>query len=206
MLSCHNHPDGNREIRSMTMAAMPLPPIPIMVCKELEGESSFVAPDHKVASSHDLVAHFINVACAVASSAVNSKRMSLQSDIERQLFARVDEWQDNHDPSGTYCKVPSAEWCYDVVSEFSRIYISSYLNGKSAAVDIRFAPSSEIDKSHVVHRMALEFQRAQDVLYGKSRWAHVPLQEMSFAELVQHSVRRMLESRVALEKVVDITD
>jgi hypothetical protein len=29
---------------------------------------------------------------------------------------------------------------------------------------------------------------------------------MSFAELVQHSVRRMLESRVALEKVVDITD
>jgi hypothetical protein len=198
IMSLQYHPDGNREIRSMTIAAMPLPPLPVIVCKELEGESSFVAPDHSVASSHDLIAHFMNVTCAVASSCVNSKRMSVQSDIERQLFARVDEWQDVNDPCrGDSFMVPCEEWCYELVAEFSRMYMSSYLVNRTGSLpDIRFSPASDIDRSHIVYRVALEFQRAQDVLYGKSRWPHAPLMEMSFSQLVQHSVRRMLESRV----------
>lgn len=177
----------------MTMVAMPIPPLPIIVCKELEGESSFVAPDHKVASSHDLIAHMINVTCAVASSSVNDTRMTNQKEIEKQLFARVDEWQDLNDADGASKKVPSASWCYDLLTEFSRMYISSYAN--RSGLDVRFMPASEIDRSHVVHRMALEFHRAQDVLYGRCSWEHVPLQEMTFSQLVQHSVRRMLESR-----------
>lgn len=36
------HSDGLREIRAMVMAALPCPPMPIMVCKELEGECRLV--------------------------------------------------------------------------------------------------------------------------------------------------------------------
>jgi hypothetical protein len=37
------HRDGLREIRSMIIAALPFPPMPIMVCRELAGECRWVA-------------------------------------------------------------------------------------------------------------------------------------------------------------------
>lgn len=41
---CHQqqHRDGNREIRAMIIAALPFPPMPIMVCRELAGECRWV--------------------------------------------------------------------------------------------------------------------------------------------------------------------
>jgi hypothetical protein len=36
------HADGLREIRAMIIAALPCPPMPIMVCRELAGECRWV--------------------------------------------------------------------------------------------------------------------------------------------------------------------
>jgi hypothetical protein len=42
MTSSAEHRDGLREIRSMIIAALPFPPMPIMVCRELGGECRWV--------------------------------------------------------------------------------------------------------------------------------------------------------------------
>lgn len=65
--------------------------------------------------------------------------------------------------------------------------------------DIRFLPASEVDRNHVVWRRTLEFQKAQDVLYGPCSFGSTlgsrkALASMEYGELVQHSVRRMLAS------------
>lgn len=192
-VSVQLHPDGNREIRSMTMVALPLPPLPLMVSQELEGEHSFVDPDHKMASSHDLIAHLMNVACAVASSSVNHSRMKKQTEVVDALFERVDAWQDEHDPEGSLSMVPDEAWCSNLIMEFTRLYTACYLS--TSCPDLRFAQPSEIDRTHVVHKKALEFQLAQDVLYGPTIHSSKKLHEMTFSELLQHSIRRMLEAR-----------
>lgn len=175
----------------MVMVALPLPPLPLIVCKELEDEHSFVSSDLKAVSSHDLIAHMLNIACTVASSSINRARMERQACTQEQLFARVDAWQDAS--SGD---VPDEEWCYNTAMEFTRMYIASYLPCPRKEADLRFLPAAEIDRSHRVHQKALEFQQAQDILYGAcSTNCTRPLQDMTFAQLVQHSFRRMLEAR-----------
>lgn len=192
-----SHPDGNREIRAMTVAALPFPPLPLMVSKELEGEQSFVAGDGGVASSHDLIAHLMNVACAVASASVNAERMKRQAEIVEKLFERVDAWQDEHDSTHSLSIIPDEEWCLKTAMDFTRLYIGCYMPSESTknALDLRFIPASGVDKKHKVYIMALQYQRAQDVLYGPSTSNKMQLGNMTFAQLVQHGFRRMLECR-----------
>jgi hypothetical protein len=51
-----------------------------------------------------------------------------------------------------------------------------------------------VDRNHVVHRKALEFHRAQDLIYGRCTFGRCKsdLESMDYAELVQHSVRRII--------------
>ena len=142
----------------MAMVALPIPPLPMLACRELEEEHSFVSSDHTVASSHDMIAHLMNVACAVTSTEINSERQAKQTRIGDELFASVDEWQ-SQNPAA---EVPPVDWCYEQATKFTRGYIASYLpHKKEEEVDARFLPAHDIDPSHRIHRMALEFQRAQ---------------------------------------------
>lgn len=174
--------DGNREIRSMVMVSFPIPPLPLIVCKEMEDELSFVHSDHTVASSHDLVAHLMNVTCVVASSSANAQRMKRQEEIMNCFFDNVDSHKEevNH----------SEEWCYKAAAEFTRLYAASYMQ-KLVPVDMRFVAASDIDRNHKVFHRMIEFQKAQDILYGPIDSGE-KLEEMTFGQLVQHSFRRIL--------------
>ena len=79
------------------------------------------------------------------------------------------------------------------MGRFTRRYIQSYLPDPSREQDLRFIPFHEIDRTHPVHRKALEFQKGQDVVYGKCRAVSRNYEIMSYAELVQMSVLRILE-------------
>ena len=186
------HPDGNREIRSMVMAALPLPPLPLLVYRELQGELSFVDSDHQVTSSHDLIAHMMNIACAVASSSINNSRMERQSSLMGDLFSTLDDFLDKN----AHLQVPDEKWCYEAAMHFTRLYIGTYLVRQDN--DIRFLlDASAINESHRLHKMALEYQKAQDVLYGACMQPEKKLEDMSYLQLVQHSFRRMAEARPA---------
>ena len=191
------HPDGNREIRSMILAALPMPPMPILACKELQGEQSFVDSDLKAISSHDLIAHLMNISCTVVCREKNEERKQLQWKIQEDLFRQLDEWQAKHDPKGEEQLLPPPEFGYGLLGEITRLYIQSYMPDPTNAQDVRFLPAEDIDKSHVVWKRTLEFQKAQDVLYGPCTYGKSSarnLKDMEYRELVQHSVRRMLAS------------
>lgn len=191
------HPDGNREIRSMILAALPMPPMPILACKELQGEQSFVDSDLKAISSHDLIAHLMNISCTVVCREKNEERKQLQWKIQEDLFRQLDEWQAKHDPKGEEQLLPPPEFGYGLLGEITRLYIQSYMPDPTNVQDVRFLPAEDIDKSHVVWKRTLEFQKAQDVLYGPCTYGKSSarnLKDMEYRELVQHSVRRMLAS------------
>lgn len=57
--------DSTREIRAMSLAALPCPPLPIMTTKEYEGESNSSSSGYHIGNSHDLIGHFMNIRSAV---------------------------------------------------------------------------------------------------------------------------------------------
>lgn len=194
------HPDGNREIRSMVLAALPIPPMPILASRELGDERSFTDNEAKAISSHDLIAHLMNVSCTVVSSQKNADRERIQWKLQEELFARVDAWQLENDPGSEKQLLPPPDFAYSLLAEFTRLYIQSYMPDPSKAQDVRFLPACDIDKGHVVRRKAMEFQKAQDVLYGACQFGDFSndLSQMEYWELVHHSVRRMLASAQAV--------
>lgn len=68
--------DGNREIRSMILAALPCPPLPIMVTSM--GNDGDTASESSSGNSHDLISHLMNVRAACDQELVNSSRLDAQ--------------------------------------------------------------------------------------------------------------------------------
>lgn len=184
----------------MILAALPVPPMPIMASRELADERSFVDEEIKAISSHDLLAHLMNLCCTVVSSSRNDQRKELQERLQQEdLFSKLDEWQEQNDPGGKKQLLPPVDVSYRMLGDFTRKYVQSYMPDPSRTQDVRFIPWQDVDRTHTVYRKALEFQRAQDVLYGPCYFAGGgamadtgPL--YNYADLVQHSVRRILAS------------
>lgn len=159
----------------------------------------YVQDDLQCCSSHDLLAHLMNVACTVATERQNVARASMQTELQEQLFAVIDAWHEENNSSSEKMKLPAVDWSYDVMSKFTRSYIQSYMPDPSKQQDIRFLPFVDIDRTHSVHAKALEFQKAQDVLYGKCKLDCLrEYDAMSYAELVQVSVVRVIESSLCV--------
>ena len=82
--------DSTREIRAMSMLALPCPPLPIMASKVELGESNSTSGD-VVGNSHDLIAHLMNIRAVAEQESVNDKRMLAQvnlifeAEIEKKL-------------------------------------------------------------------------------------------------------------------------
>lgn len=184
----YQHCDGMREIRAMIISALPCPPMPVMSSKEVDG----VCDEHSC-SSHDLLAHLMNVACAVCTQKQHQARAEMQARLQGELFDKVDEWKRSQPDTA----LPPVEWSYQVLGEFTRRYAQSYMADPSKEQDVRFLPVTDIDRYHTVHVKAVEFQRAQDVLYGKCSQDLIgkrAYERMSYPELVQVSIARILES------------
>jgi hypothetical protein len=134
----------------------------------------------------------MNVACTVATERQNKERAALQTELHAQLFSEVDAWHEENKG-----RLPPVEWSYNVMSTYTRKYIQSYLPDPTKDQDVRFVLFKDIDRTHSVHVKALDFQKAQDTLYGKCRMDCIrSYNVMSYAELVQLSIVRILESSV----------
>ena len=190
--------DAMREVRSMIVAALPLPPMPVMVSREVAGDN-FVSS--ACCSSHDLLAHLMNIACTCATDKQNAERALVQTQLQAELFDAVDSWR-RSEPD-MLLVLPPIAWTYRIMGEFTRRYVQSYMPDPGRDQDVRFVPVHEIDRTHPVHIRAMEFQKAQDLLYGKCKMLTVgkkgeryarTYETMSYAELVQMSVARILDS------------
>lgn len=182
------HPDGNREVRAMVMASLPFPPMPMMVSKQLADESSFVDTELKSINSHDLIAHLMNICCCYCKD--NDARMLKQIALQEEMFARFDN-------ESVDLLLSSVDKVYELMGEFTRRYIQLYMPDPEKPQDVRFIPWQDVDKDHVVYRKALDFHKAQDLLYGvcAGRPAASSSTWENYGDLVLHSARRIVLSK-----------
>lgn len=186
--------DGNREIRCMVLLALPCIPLPLIVTKELQDESSYVDTNYHTASSHDLISHLMNLHAAVGSDETNSERAILQAAAHKQLFDSVDQWAMDQaviEPD-TVTDVPPLEKSYELLCAFARAYLGSFMK-RNATPDIRFVQACDVDFSSKVRESACSFTKAQDTIFGvlHNRGTR-SVDCMAYPELVQDCVRRIL--------------
>jgi hypothetical protein len=184
--------DAMQEVRAMVLLSMPCPPMAMYMSRELQDEVSYV--QEAVGNSHDLIAHLLNKAAAAqACKGLATNRRCSQQTASDLLNSRFDTWQsDNPSVEST----PTAT-AYQFFAEFCRSYIQSFMADPKRELDIRFRPVEEVSKESVVHKRAVDFSKAQNILFGTLAGKEVA--HMTYAEIIQQSARRILESKSSEE-------
>lgn len=147
------HEDALREIRAMTLLSLPCPPLPVMVTREDEADTTRSTGEYSVANSHDMIAHAMNLKVGFAASGVeldpeNEMRRKLQSIAHARLFTRFDVWMKEHckevlevdgekEEGDETVKMPPMEMIWDTFCRFTREYVKTFdakiLKSKDAA-------------------------------------------------------------------------
>ncbi len=89
--------------------------MPIMVCRELDGECSCVEQDLQSCSSHDLLAHVMNLASTTATKKRNAQCSALQTEVQAAMFEAVDAWQKLNDPHCLHRRLHPVDWTYEAM-------------------------------------------------------------------------------------------
>lgn len=144
-----NH-DGNMEIRAMILSALPYPPIPVSL-RRLDEDNRL--GDGVVQTTHDILSHLLEDACARHTVSQNKSRQQVQQYVLRQFLEELvkDGLQSVPDLYKTYCK-------------FSNMHIGSYLyavNSGQPLPEVRFEPLHSVCKGDVVHTSMCQYMAGQ---------------------------------------------
>lgn len=178
--------DANREVRSMVMTAFPCPPLPQIVVQ-------CSTTNLVTASSHDTIAHGLNIACTVYNSAVNNQRRETQHKLQQEYNKSIDIlWEMNRDmlcdPNSDDAKRNiCTHMLYDVMQKYTRQYIATIL--PSAGEDIRFFPYDDIDVGSPIHRQTVDHMMGQMVISGVVGKSRNELSQMSYRDLLLYFFR-----------------
>lgn len=187
--------DSSREIRSMTLAVLPCPPLPIMVSKVSADESNTTCGG-TIGNSHDLIGHLMNIRSAVGQSQVDRRRLEAQKVAHDSLVSKFDALDTSN---GMPLDVAFQYFC-----EFTRDYVAAFMDGSEGPTargnvppDLRMCNPSSVCNGDPVHRAAVEFARAQDLIFGScdvSPGRSVDRGLMSYSDLVLLSAWRILQT------------
>lgn len=182
--------DSNREIRSMTLAVLPCPPLPIMGSR-VSGDESNSTCGEAVGNSHDLIGHLMNIRAAASQPSVDARRAELQKAANDLLLRRFDEW-----PSDRGMPL---ETSYSYFCDFTRGYVAALLDGGTQAggeqvqtPDLRMHDPRSVRRGDPVHLSSVEFAQAQDRIFGCM--GPEDKSQMSYPELVTLSAERIIAS------------
>jgi hypothetical protein len=131
--------DTARELRAMTMATFPCPPLP-MIGANLQGEEAVV-------NSHDLLSFLMNTAARRDVKAENIARVSKQRELYKQYFASLESGAD----------------LWDTMTRFTREYMMTYTH---AMHYLRFVPFDAAPPP--IKHQACSWLAAQHILKGQS--------------------------------------
>jgi hypothetical protein len=182
----HRGHDDNMELRAMTLMALPVPPLPMLVTKEMSGECNTTDGEYHICNSHDLLANFMNIKTMVGNKVDDTQRRQLQTLANTRLLAKFDSWKlKNPGP------FPPLDITYGYLADFTREYAATYIGNGTDIPDIRLSEVRDIGMDHPIRAAALSFAKAQNKLYGECVTKKVHL--MAYPELVQLSARRILQ-------------
>jgi hypothetical protein len=130
---------------SMYMAALPCPPLPLIVKQEIsEDEDRECYKD-----SHDLIATLLLGAMGLGNQALNQQRQAKQIEMTDKLL----------------CSIKAADGdvgiAYTAFCEFTAGYICAFMN---IDVAVTFMPLDRVDRNDCVHRATCGWHKAQEVI------------------------------------------
>jgi hypothetical protein len=156
--------DGNREIRTMVLTMFPCPPLPQMLLKENVREDA-------VASSHDTIAHGMNLACATYDRKVNEERKTKQRTLQSTYNDALDHVFDLYTQQ-RHTKDEIKEMVYTEMQKFTRDTITLFMPwicmDKNERADARFMPLDSVSKNSNIHVRAVEHLVAQRQAIGEN--------------------------------------
>eukprot|EP00961_Rhodomonas_salina_P201094 2712605-Rhodomonas_salina.5 len=149
------------ELVAMAMSSLPVPPMPIIVGKEVPDEITCVSGETHFANSHDLLAMLL----ATAMQREDKKELAMhkqeQEKATNELFAKIKEIETkNRENEKQVCS--KADDVFDAFSCFMRRTIQSF----SSSNDVRFAQVSDVKREDRLHIAACHHAAAQDIIFG----------------------------------------
>lgn len=140
--------DSTQEMRAMILAALPYPPLPVVV--EGLDEDNRVAGE-RVQTSHDLLANLLLHACAKNSAQENLERQRRQQGVLRSLV-------DHMCCRGQLQPVPEL---YETYCHHTRLHIATYT---PTPLPLRFAPLASVCKGDPTHLRMCDYMAGQAVI------------------------------------------
>ena len=163
---------------AMYMAALPCPPMPLVVDQEEE--------DRKYTNSHDLIAYLLLLAMSQRNQRLNEERKVKQKELTEKLLGQLQgkdlQWQE------AYC----------AFSEFTAGYICAFAN---INVLVSFMPADYVQRHDCVHKACCSWHKAQEIILHKGagsdenssmqeRLMHMDFSHLSYGQLLQLHCKR----------------
>jgi hypothetical protein len=173
---------------AMYMAALPCPPMPLMV---LAPETDTPQKKKAYCNSHDFIASLLLTAMAHGNTKLNEERKAKQVELTEKLLKQMASLKDlNVDQAYTY------------FSEFTAGYICAFAN---IDVGVTFLPLHDVEKKDNVHKACCSWNRAQSIILKENTTTNESLEKMTFRDLLLvHCQRFMNNTNDNHESLVEI--
>jgi hypothetical protein len=186
--------DETAEMRAMILVALPFPPMPVYASK-LEADSSQVAQDRVIISSHDVLSNLLL-------SAMHGRMNSHTERRERQRmvlksFLKVLLTQEN----------PSVADLHQLYCTATRLHIGTFF-AKDKAPPIEFVPlSNAAPRGCVVHQQMCDYMAGQARLLEESgRLCAQDWHDLEYPYMLHLCARRLATEHMSVNADADVDD
>jgi hypothetical protein len=158
---------------AMYMAALPCPPMPLMIAVDKEDDDTKL-PSY--CNSHDFIASLLLTAMANGNEKLNKERKAKQIEMTDKLLTQMKNLTKEED---------AVQSAYTYFSEFTAGYICAFAN---IDVGVTFLPLADVGMEDNVHKACCSWNRAQSIILKEV----VDTQEKkkSYTELLQQHCAR----------------
>ena len=143
---------------AMYMAALPCPPMPLLVKQEIEDEDEDY-PSECYKNSHDLIASLLLIAMHHGDTQLNEHRKAKQTELTKKLLSTLQNLPTENEQD-------AVQIAYTAFSEFTSGYICAFAN---IDVSVSFMPMDYVVQNDCVHKACCSWHKAQEVILFKAK-------------------------------------
>jgi hypothetical protein len=172
--------DAAREIRAMILSAFACPPLPLMVVRDSTQTDDCV-------SSHDIIACAMQSTNDHYTAANEMQRVNTQKKLLQDYNDTLDllylQYKNTEDDAMRRRKVVTD--VYDVMQDYTRKMIASYMLLKDKQPDARFVPLDDVCISDTVYTKAKEHLVANRIICDRALIDPSQIDGFSYRELIE---------------------
>jgi hypothetical protein len=139
--------DSTQELRAMILAALPYPPLPVMLRRFEDGNR---LGSDVLQTSHDILSNLLTEACAKYTVRENKERQLRQQSVLREFLAEI-----------VKDGLQAPPQLYNTLCKYTQLHIATYLCEGIAIPEVRLMPFEHVCKGDYVHGRMCDYIAAQ---------------------------------------------